>query len=51
MASKKASATARIIGFITIVIGGAVISFGPTQSIKIIGGLLIAIGTAFASLT
>ncbi len=49
--NKKANSVIRIIGFAGIVIGGAVVSFGNTQTIKVIGGLLIAIGAAIASLT
>jgi len=49
--NKKAQTTLKWIGFITITIGGAVITFGPTQNIKVIGGLLVAIGAAFSSLT
>lgn len=41
----------RMIGFSSIVIGGAVVSFGTTNNIKVIGGLIIAVGAAISSLT
>ena len=48
---KSAKTLWKAVGFIAIVVGGAVISFGNTNSIKVIGGLIIAVGSAIASLT
>ena len=50
MKNKKSEVTKRMIGFSIIVIGGIVISFGNTNTIKVIGGLMIALGSAIASL-
>lgn len=49
--NKKSSQQLKIAGFGIIVIGGAVVSFGNTNTIKVIGGLMVAIGSAIASLT
>ena len=48
--NKRTQINLRIIGFSIIVIGGAVISFGNTQTIKVIGGLMVALGSAISSL-
>jgi len=50
MISKKGYTTIKTIGFIGIVIGGAIVSYGPTKEIKVIGGLIIAVGAAIAAL-
>jgi len=51
MINKRASTSFKVIGFAIIVIGGVVVSFGTTNQIKVIGGLMVAVGSAIASLT
>jgi len=51
MTNRQGNLTFKTIGFGIIVIGGAVVSFGNTNTIKVIGGLMVAVGSAIASLT
>jgi hypothetical protein len=47
---KTSQTTLKIVGFGIIVIGGAIVSFGNTNTIRVIGGLMVAVGSALVSL-
>ncbi len=51
MVKKATSNILKIIGFFSITIGGAAIAFGPSAELKIIGGLLVTVGSGLASLS
>lgn len=50
MFNKKAQVWLRILGFGAIILGGAVVSFGREITIQAIGGIMISIGVAIATL-
>ena len=50
MFNKRAQVWLRSLGFGIIITGGAVISFGRDLTIQAIGGVIISIGVALATL-